>query len=108
VQEFYPERQAAHGLDVIVPDAVGRADVHRVIYDELCQGVIRQDSRVRYAEVIDRLVERGAGGVVLGCTEIELLVDPDGPSPVPLFPTTRIHAAAAVDLALGDRLVPAH
>jgi aspartate racemase len=107
-QEFYRDRLAAHGLDVIVPDAVGRADVHRVIYDELCQGVIRQDSRVRYAEVIDRLVERGAGGVVLGCTEIELLVDPDGPSPVPLFPTTRIHAAAAVDLALGDRLVPAH
>lgn len=99
-QDFYVDRLRTHGLDVLTPDAVGRADVHRIIYDELCHGDIRDSSRTRYAAVIGDLVTAGAEGVILGCTEIELLVDPDGPSPVPLFPTTRLHALAAVEFAL--------
>jgi aspartate racemase len=99
-QDFYVDRLRTHGLDVLTPDAVGRADVHRIIYDELCHGDIRDSSRTRYAAVIGDLVTAGAEGVILGCTEIELLVDPDGPSPVPLFPTTRLHALAAVKFAL--------
>ena len=100
-QDFYRDRLAAHGLDVIVPDADDRALVHRVIYDELVRGVVSEESRAAYRRVIDRLVERGAEGIILGCTEIELLVGPDD-SPVPVFPTTRIHVEAAVDFALDD------
>ncbi|WP_327359262.1 aspartate/glutamate racemase family protein [Streptomyces sp. NBC_01304] len=104
-QDFYKERLAGHGLDVIVPDEAGRALVHRVIYEELCLGVVRDASREAYKEVIRELVARGAEGVVLGCTEIELLIGDgdgqgDGDSPVPLFPTTRLHAEAAVAAAL--------
>jgi aspartate racemase len=73
--------------------------VHRVIYDELCLGVVSPSSRAGYLEVIDRLVGRGAEGVVLGCTEIELLIGQEHVA-VPVFPTTRLHAEAAVDLAL--------
>lgn len=98
-QEFYRDRLASRGLTVLVPGAEDRAEVHRVIYDELCRGVVSGPSRRRYQEVIDRLVAQGAQGVVLGCTEIELLVGPQD-SPVPVFPTTRIHAEAAVARAL--------
>ncbi|SDD72599.1 aspartate racemase [Actinokineospora iranica] len=102
-QDFYTGRLAAHGLDVLVPDPDDRALVHRVIYDELVLGVTREPSRQSYREVIARLVDRGAEGVILGCTEIELLItQPD--SPVPVFPTTRLHAQLAVDVALGDDL----
>ncbi|WP_409236817.1 aspartate/glutamate racemase family protein [Streptomyces sp. PA5.6] len=100
-QDFYRERLAAHGLDVLVPDEAGRDVVHRVIYEELCLGVVREESRVAYQEVIRGLVGRGAQGVILGCTEIELLVQQEH-SPVPVFPTTRLHAEAAVDVALTD------
>ena len=100
-QEFYAARLARHGLEVVVPGTQDRADVHRIIYDELCLGVVREDSRRRYLEVVDALVDDGAEGVVLGCTEIELLIDPDAPgTSVPVFPTTRLHALAAVDAAL--------
>jgi aspartate racemase len=98
-QDFYRERLAGHGLEVLTPDAEGRALVHRVIYDELCLGVVRDESRLRYRKVIGELVDAGAEGVVLGCTEIELLIGP-GDSPVPVFPTTRLHALAAVEAAL--------
>ncbi|MFF0297969.1 aspartate/glutamate racemase family protein [Kitasatospora sp. NPDC004614] len=98
-QDFYRERLAGHGLDVIVPDAAGRELVHRVIYQELCVGVVREESREAYRKVIAELVAAGAEGVILGCTEIELLVGAED-SPVPVFPTTRIHAAAAVEAAL--------
>lgn len=98
-QDFYRDRLAAHGLRVLVPDPDDRADVHRIIYDELCQGVVREESRVVYRAVIGRLVQAGAQGVVLGCTEIELLIDASD-SPVPLFPTTRLHVEAVVDAAL--------
>ncbi|MET9545536.1 aspartate/glutamate racemase family protein [Streptomyces sp. NPDC006627] len=98
-EDFYRERLAGHGLEVLVPDEVGRAVVHRVIYEELCLGVVREESRVAYQEVIGGLVRRGAEGVILGCTEIELLIRQEH-SPVPVFPTTRLHAQAAVEAAL--------
>ncbi|GAB3132641.1 aspartate/glutamate racemase family protein [Amycolatopsis stemonae] len=104
-QPFYRDRLAAHGLDVLVPGAEDRDLVHRVIYDELVLGVVEETSRQAYREVIARLVEAGAEGVIYGCTEIELLVDPED-SPVPTFPTTRLHAEAAVDHALGKAPLP--
>lgn len=98
-QDFYRARLAAQGLEVLVPDAAGRALVHRVIYEELCLGIVTDESRKEYRRVIENLVRQGAQGVILGCTEIELLVGPQD-SPVPVFPTTRLHAEAAVDAAL--------
>ncbi|MFB7664286.1 aspartate/glutamate racemase family protein [Kitasatospora sp. NPDC056138] len=100
-QDFYRGRLADHGLDVLVPSPDSRATVHRVIYEELCQGVIRAESRLAYQAVIDELVAAGAEGVILGCTEIELLIAPEH-SPVPVFATTRLHAEAAVAAALVD------
>ncbi len=97
-QDFYRGRLASHGLDVLVPDAADRAEVHRIIYEELCLGIVREESRRAYVTVIERLVADGAQGVILGCTEIELLIGP-GDSPVPVFPTTRIHVEAALALA---------
>ncbi|MFF0215012.1 aspartate/glutamate racemase family protein [Streptomyces vinaceus] len=105
-QEFYRGRLAASGLEVCVPDAGGRALVHRVIYEELCRGVVREESRAAYRAVIQELVAGGAQGIVLGCTEIELLIDA-GDSPVPVFPTARIHAEAAVEAALSAAPRPA-
>lgn len=99
--DFYRGRLAAHGLDVLVPDEPDRTTVHRVIYDELVRGVVRRESKQAYLGVIERLVERGAGGVIAGCTEIELLIRPDDLT-VPYFPTAAIHAAAAVAAALGN------
>jgi aspartate racemase len=99
-QSFLRDRLTAHGLEVVVPDAAGRALVHRVIYEELCRGVIDDTSRRRVSDVIADLVADGADGVILGCTEIELLIGPDD-SPVPVLATTRIHATAALDVALG-------
>jgi aspartate racemase len=99
-QDFYTGRLAGHGLDVLVPSEEDRAEVHRVIYEELVVGVVREESRQAYRSVIERLVERGAEGVILGCTEIELLIGADD-SPVPVFPTTRLHAELAADHALG-------
>ncbi|MFD9307523.1 aspartate/glutamate racemase family protein [Streptomyces sp. NPDC060048] len=103
-QDFYRGRLAAGGLDVRVPDADGRALVHRVIYEELCLGVVRDQSRAAYRRVVEDLVAEGAEGVILGCTEIELLIGPED-SPVPVFPTARLHAEAAVDSALAERAV---
>lgn len=101
-QAFYRGRlEAEHGLRVIVPGEVDRATVHRIIYDELCLGAINEESRAEYRRIMARLVARGAAGIILGCTEIGLLVGADDAS-VPLFDTTRLHAEAAVDLALGD------
>lgn len=101
-QDFYVGRlRETHGLDVLIPGDDDRELVHRVIYDELCQGVVLRESREAYREVIDELVARGAAAVVLGCTEIGLLVK-DGDAQVPLFDTARLHAERAVDLALAD------
>jgi aspartate racemase len=98
--EFYRGRLVdRHGLEVLVPEAADRATVHRIIYDELVQGRIEPASREEYRQVIARLVARGAGAVILGCTEIMLLVRPSD-SAVPLFDTALIHAEAAVEQAL--------
>ena len=87
-QPFYADRLRSHGIDVLVPDEPDLSLVHDVIYDELVLGVVRDESRAAYVDVVRRLVERGAGGVVLGCTEIELLIGPDDVD-VPVFATTR-------------------
>lgn len=101
--DFYKGRLVRkYGLDVLVPATEDRATVHRVIYDELCLGIVREESRQRYSEIMGGLAAAGAEGIILGCTEIELLVQ-EGDSPVPLFPTTRIHALAAVQWALNER-----
>jgi len=100
-QPFYRDRLADGGVRVLVPDEDDRALVHRVIYDELCFGILREESRVGYREVIERLVAGGAQGIVLGCTEIEQLITAED-SPVPVFPTTRLHVEAAVERALAD------
>ena len=99
-QDFYKGRLCErHGLEVLVPEEEDRHTVHRVIYDELVQGRIEPASRQAYREVIARLVERGAQAVILGCTEIMLLVRPED-SAVPLYDTTAIHAEAAVEMAI--------
>lgn len=98
-QAFYRDRIAAAGIEVITPDAAQRDRVHRVIYDELCLGRILDASRDDYRAIIADLVGRGAQGVILGCTEIGLLVGA-GDASVPLFDTARIHAEAAADWAL--------
>jgi aspartate racemase len=100
-QPFLRERLEAAGLRVLVPDEAGRRLVHDVIYDELVRGVVREESKHAVLDVVAALVERGAGGLVSGCTEIELLIAPDDVD-VPFFPTTRLHALAAVDFALGE------
>ncbi|GAA0864750.1 aspartate/glutamate racemase family protein [Sphingopyxis soli] len=100
-QDFYRGRMAEAGLDVIVPDEAGRAAVHRIIYDELVQGVIREESRGAYRQVIAALVDRGAEAIILGCTEIMLLVG-EADSAVPLFDTLALHVDAAVERALGS------
>lgn len=98
--DFYKGRLAErHGLEVIVPDAADRAVVHRVIYDELVAGRVVPASRDAFRAIIARLVAAGAEAVILGCTEIMLLIDAED-SAVPIFDTTALHAAAAIDLAL--------
>lgn len=97
---FYRERLSERfGLEVLVPEAEDRATVHRIIYDELVAGTIRDESREAYRAVIARLIAQGARGIILGCTEIGLLVG-EGDCAVPLFDTTRLHAMAGVDFAL--------
>jgi aspartate racemase len=99
-EDFYKGRLVdKYGLDVIMPSSAQREIVHRVIYDELCAGIIKPDSKQKYAEIIQGLAAEGAGGIILGCTEIGLLVK-QADSPVPLFDTTEIHARAAVYYAL--------
>lgn len=99
-EEFYKDRLSQkYGLTVIVPNAQEREIVHRVIYDELVIGEIRQHSKEQYVGIIEQMVKQGAEGVILGCTEIGLLIHKQD-SQVPLFDTTRIHAEAAVEYAL--------
>ncbi len=100
-QDFYRGRlEHVHGLEVVIPDEPDRTTVHDVIYDELVKGVVRAESRAQYLEIIGDLAGAGAQGVIAGCTEIELLVEPQHVD-LPYFPTTRLHAEAAVDWALG-------
>ena len=99
-EDFYRGRLIDRfGFDVIVPDEQQRAIVNSIIYDELCRGIIRPESKRQYAEIMSNLVAAGAQGIILGCTEIGLLVN-EKDSTVPLFDTTTIHALAAVEYAL--------
>ena len=99
-QDFYVGRlRDLHGLDVLVPEEPDRRIVHGVIYEEICRGVVDDGSREQYRRIMRALAARGAQGILLGCTEIELLVGPED-AEVPLFDTTRLHAVRAVELAL--------
>jgi len=97
--DFYSGRLEENGFVVLTPDAAQRADVHRIIYDELCLGTIEDTSRERYRAIMADLVRRGAEGIILGCTEICLLVGAADTS-VPVFDTTRIHAEDAADWSI--------
>jgi aspartate racemase len=99
-QDFYTGRlRDKHGLTVLIPNPPDRRLVHDVIYDELLQGIVNDRSRAEYRRIMRDLADRGAEGILLGCTEIDLLVGP-ADSPVPVFDTTRLHAERAVELAL--------
>jgi aspartate racemase len=100
-QNFLKDRLATHGLKVLVPETAERDAVHRIIYDELCVGVISDRSRETYQRIIESLAARGAQAIILGCTEISLLIKPEHSS-LPLLDTTELHAQAAVAFALGD------
>jgi aspartate racemase len=98
-QAFYRDRLGEHGLDVLIPEPVDRAIVHRVIYEELCLGKVLADSRTEIQRIMAGLAARGAQAIILGCTEISLLVE-QSDSPVPLFDTTSLHARAAAEYAM--------
>ena len=100
-EDFYKQRLIDASLQVLIPDTDARAEVHRIIYDELCQGQLLASSRQYYTQVINELAAQGAEGVILGCTEIGLLIS-QADSLIPVFDTTAIHAAAAVQFLLGN------
>ena len=102
--DFYRDRLARRfGLEVLIPDPPQRDEIHRVIYHELCHGQVLDSSRRFYVETIHSLIDRGAQGIILGCTEIPMLVNQDH-VPVPVFDTTELHAVAAVQRALAHML----
>ena len=100
-QDFYRRRLIDRGLTVLIPDADDRDTVHRVIYDELCRGKVADSSRDAYIDVVKRLAGQGAEAVILGCTEIGLLLDQRN-SPIPVYDTTLLHVKAAIDWSLAD------
>lgn len=100
-EDFYRQRLIDAGLQVLIPETGARAEVHRIIYEELCQGQLLDSSRQYYQQVIEDLADKGAKGVILGCTEIGLLIQ-QADSPISVFDTTAIHAAAAVDFLLSS------
>lgn len=99
---FYRERFERHGIAVVAPDTAARGEIDRIIFDELCKGVFLPESRRAYLATMAEMADRGAEGIVLGCTEIMLLIGQDDFPRLPLFDTTRLHAARAVALALGS------
>ena len=102
---LYPRELAARGIAAEVPDAADRATVHRIIFDELVNGVLTEESRRAYVRIIDRLADRGCDAVALVCTEIPLLVTPDA-APLPTLDSTRLLARAAFETAIGHRPLP--
>jgi aspartate racemase len=105
-QEFYKDRlRDKHGLDVLIPNDADRGTVHRIIYEELCLGKVLNDSRDHYRRIIRSLIDRRVEAIILGCTEISMLVGPKD-SPVPLFDTARIHAQKVAEWALSDTHTP--
>jgi aspartate racemase len=102
-KDFYRRRLSdRYGLEVVIPDEADRETIHKVIYDELIKGIIRDESRLAYLEIISSLAKKGAMGIILGCTEIGLLVKPVATN-IQLFDTTIIHAEAAVEYSLIDK-----
>ncbi len=101
-QSFYTDRLRAAGLDPVIPDAGDRAETHRIIYQELCRNITTGDSRAAFVRIAQRLVDRGADSLILGCTEVGMLLNQTN-VPVPVFDTTLIHCAAALTAALEDR-----
>ncbi|QSG11311.1 Aspartate racemase [Halapricum desulfuricans] len=100
---FYRDRLAEHGIDVVVPEPTDREAVDTIIFEELTDGIVRDESRERYLDVIDDMVAAGADGIVLGCTEIELLIEQADRPNVPLFDTTALHVERAIAHGLGER-----
>lgn len=98
-QDFYKQRLTDRGIDVVIPDEENIDVVNDIIFKELCVGKIREESRKKVQDIIERLKDKGADGVILGCTEIGLLIHPSDAS-LPVFDTTLIHAKQAVDKAL--------
>jgi aspartate racemase len=99
-QDFYKARlRDRHGIDVVIPDEAARAAIHRIIYEELCQGEVKAASKAEYLARIEQLRAAGADGVILGCTEITMLIG-QSDLDLPVFDTTRIHAEAAMQFAL--------
>ena len=93
------DRLAARGIECVVPDETGRIEVHRVIFEELCRGVVLDDSRQKLIASVRELAAQGAQGVILGCTELTMILQP-GDGRLPSFDTTALHAMAAVDFSL--------
>ena len=103
-QDFYKGRLTNNfNLDIVIPDEIDRKIIHRVIYEELCHGIVISKSKRQYLEIIDKLKLSGVEGIILGCTEIELLIKTED-CDIPLFPTARIHALAAVEFAIEEVL----
>lgn len=99
-QDFYTARLRAAGLEPVIPDAADRAETHRIIYEELCREVVKPESEQAYRGIASRLVDRGADCLILGCTEVGMLLNAGNVS-VPVFDTTLVHCEAAVERALG-------
>jgi aspartate racemase len=99
-RDFYRGRLAsAHGLPTIIPDETARLMIHRIIYEELCEGIVKPDSKRQYVDEVEHLRRQGADGVILGCTEITMLIGQED-FDIPVFDTTWLHAKAAMDFAL--------
>ncbi|MFT4415452.1 aspartate/glutamate racemase family protein [Fredinandcohnia humi] len=101
-QSFYKDMLIQHDIEVIIPDQIDRQVIHDVIFGELCKGDFKSSSKQAYIEIVNKLVERGAEGIILGCTEIPLLINQDDTS-IPLFDTTFIHANKVAEIALRDK-----
>lgn len=100
-QTFYTDRLVAEGLDPLIPETVDRAQIHRIIYDELCRDVVTDESRSSYVAIASRLVDQGADCLILGCTEVGMLLNQSNVS-VPVFDTTLVHCEIALTLALSE------
>lgn len=103
-QSFYTDRLREHGIEAVIPDEADRVRVHDIIFGELCKGELKPSSKTEYLSIIERLRQRGAEGIILGCTEIPLLIKQQDVD-MPLFDTTRIHAEAAVEFALETAVI---
>jgi aspartate racemase len=101
-QAFYKGRLSErHGIEAMVPDEADRETIHRIIFEELCRGIIRPESKAAYLEIVERCRARGADGVIFGCTEIGMILAPED-FDIPVFDTSVLHVEAAIDFALSS------